>query len=842
MAKELEIKIKIDGQEIDVAKKSTKELTEQISGLRTKLSEVPIGSAEFKKIQGDIDTLEKGFTKAKNATQPFIESMSQLPGVLGVLGESIKGIKKGFDLLAENPLIAVFTAAVFVIEKVAEKLESMKAVSEALEKAMSIFGTVTDTVVNNVLKPLVNVVSGAIEGITKLSTTVLGWVSGSEQAADATEKYADQLRELNLQSGELAIKQAEAAAKINEAKEKAQDANLPLNERIGALKEAKKFEDETATASKNAATLKVQDELIKLNTSLGANAKIQAAIESGHKDQLRWAAEELLKNDEVNVAKVQGAQQTIATLYDIDAQAALRNRRLNTATRALEKQDESKANEEAKAAAEQKKDYEKRLNDFKADLRLQNITDEKQKALISLENDKTKSLAEIETLKLSETRKAALKKAALEDYAAKEKVLLEKQRQDRLKEEKTLDEQLKQLSIDAIKDETERAVADEQNKFEKRRSKLVEEMLKLGKTTEEMNAALELLEEEHQNKTNKIKEDGAKKGADLVYKQIEFERQTRVLDLQNKLQQIDNEFKAEDIKILERQKVLEQQAEEDRKKELDNLTKLHDAKQISDDEFFERSALLWQIYNTKITGIGIKSAKDEKKAKLDIRTQALDDIATLAGKESDIGKAALVAKQLLLAQELYLEITRTITFSTQAAARSTVAVAEGTAQTAKIGFPENIPMLLAYAVQAAAIIAAISSAVGSAKSGGSSASSAATGGGGKPGIESSKGYGDGGLLEGPRHAEGGMMINAEGGEAIMTRGAVTMFGPLLSQLNQAGGGTSFAKGVSGSANYDNPKSPSNTSSEPTIIKTYVVAQDMNTMNHKQARLKDLSTL
>ena len=100
-------------------------------------------------------------------------------------------------------------------------------------------------------------------------------------------------------------------------------------------------------------------------------------------------------------------------------------------------------------------------------------------------------------------------------------------------------------------------------------------------------------------------------------------------------------------------------------------------------------------------------------------------------------------------------------------------------------------------------------------------------------------YGDGGLLEGPRHAAGGMMINAEGGEAVMTRGAVTMFAPLLSTLNQMGGGTSFGKGVVGQANYDAPMS---SNSNTPVIKTYVVSNELTSQAEKNARLKDLSTL
>jgi hypothetical protein len=102
-------------------------------------------------------------------------------------------------------------------------------------------------------------------------------------------------------------------------------------------------------------------------------------------------------------------------------------------------------------------------------------------------------------------------------------------------------------------------------------------------------------------------------------------------------------------------------------------------------------------------------------------------------------------------------------------------------------------------------------------------------------------YGEGGMIEGPRHAGGGVMINAEGGEAVMTRGAVTMFAPLLSAMNQMGGGTSFSKGAMGQANNDNPKT-TNVITQPQIVKTYVVSSELTTEAQKQARLKDLSTL
>ena len=112
---------------------------------------------------------------------------------------------------------------------------------------------------------------------------------------------------------------------------------------------------------------------------------------------------------------------------------------------------------------------------------------------------------------------------------------------------------------------------------------------------------------------------------------------------------------------------------------------------------------------------------------LDAKRKAVDLAIGLFGAETAAGKAALIAKQIMAAREMIDEARKTITFSTLAAARSSAAVAEGTAQTAKIGFPQNIPMLIAYALQAAGIVSAMSSALRKSKS---VASSVGAGGGG----------------------------------------------------------------------------------------------------------------
>ena len=70
----------------------------------------------------------------------------------------------------------------------------------------------------------------------------------------------------------------------------------------------------------------------------------------------------------------------------------------------------------------------------------------------------------------------------------------------------------------------------------------------------------------------------------------------------------------------------------------------------------------------------------------------------------------------MLVKEQIAEAKATLSKITMKAADSSVALAQGTAETAKIGFPQNIPMLIAFAAQAAGIYSSIKSAVGAAKS------------------------------------------------------------------------------------------------------------------------------
>jgi hypothetical protein len=115
-------------------------------------------------------------------------------------------------------------------------------------------------------------------------------------------------------------------------------------------------------------------------------------------------------------------------------------------------------------------------------------------------------------------------------------------------------------------------------------------------------------------------------------------------------------------------------------------------------------------------------------------------------------------------------------------------------------------------------------------------------GGGANSNRMGRGYAKGGVIDGQRHSQGGVLIEAEGGEAVMTRGAVSMFGPMLNMMNQMGGGANFAPNLTTTL-MDKPivSNPSEQQA-PIIMKTYVVEKDLTDVQQRQARLKELSTL
>lgn len=123
----------------------------------------------------------------------------------------------------------------------------------------------------------------------------------------------------------------------------------------------------------------------------------------------------------------------------------------------------------------------------------------------------------------------------------------------------------------------------------------------------------------------------------------------------------------------------------------------------------------------------LQAEYDAAQQKIAIRASIVDAIANLAGQETAIGKAAFLAQNVIRLMDLKASATAALKKMAIDAGKAGADTASGFAATAKVGFPQNVPMLIAYALQAVGIIAAMKSAFSKGKS---AVASAGVGGGG----------------------------------------------------------------------------------------------------------------
>jgi hypothetical protein len=244
-----------------------------------------------------------------------------------------------------------------------------------------------------------------------------------------------------------------------------------------------------------------------------------------------------------------------------------------------------------------------------------------------------------------------------------------------------------------------------------------------------------------------------------------------------------------------------------------------------------------------------KAIDDERTAaqeKIGIRSGIVSAISEIASAETAIGKAAFVAQQLLRLADLKATATAALKKIAIDQAGTGADVAKGFAATLKAGFPQNVPLLILYAAQAAAVVAAgisaFTKAKGEVKGGEQAGGSLATSAPSTPaptGVVARRNqggfvFGDGGSITDSIPT---MLSN---GEFVMNSRSAEMFSPLLMAMNDTGNlpNTSLPRSMGNQSLVDVMQG--NMSSKP--IRTYVTAQDMSNQQQFDRTIKSRSLI
>ena len=803
MAKEIPILIKVDGKELDAAKLSVNDFNKIYTDAQKKLSSLPLGDEQWKKLNSELKNADKTFNQTKEilgetegkfkslrlqirqATIAFQEAeekgdlagmkkakanidelndqfelatlksmqlddaLASLPGVMGFVGQSLQGLDKGFKLLVANPILAIVSALVGAFMFLKDAMGKTKEGQAALNKVSQAFSSVMGPIlalINKVAVPIFEKLAMIISKVGEAFTWFAEKLGVSKESIVAATNDIDKVGQ-------------EAADAETERQKKAKD-------------DAEKAEaDRKAKAEKRKADAK----------QAAADAKQAAADEKKLKQDTINDNEAVKQSeDELARAKVKTSEDSVQAIKD--RQAA------------------------------QDVDYQrelKRINDL---MKLEKVGSSEYKKLVVERNN--------------------LEKGYLENKATNTKEI-NKLNEDTINNEKALNDKISELKISLIKNEKDREIASINDKLSKDLENLEKDKAFIIKSETEKEAIRKLYRDQAAVAVQKVVDDNNKKeeqerlkklDSDLRFLQIKLAAQIQgtkgYFDVQREIQKKAEQKQIEDLKASDDFKKLKKEEQEAAITAIQEKAS-RDRKQLNMQE-----ALAYAEMASKIIGIGTQITAAMGAIFENQMNRELKAAEGNQQKQEEIKKKYFEKnKKLQIANATIQMFQSAISAFASMAAIPVVGPALGAVAAAAaiaLGIA-NINKIKAQEYQSA----------GGAGSEGKAAA--------QPSMNLGKNYGEGGMIEGPRHAGGGVMINAEGGEAVMTRGAVTMFAPLLSAMNQMGGGTSFSQGAAGQAGFDSPR-VTETMIQPQIVKTYVVSSDLTTEAEKQARLKDLSTL
>ena len=831
MAQEVSFKIKVDNQELDLAKLSVNEFNKVYSDTQQKLNSLPLGSAEWKTLNGELNTAQKAFEQTKDIAttsedkfkslkvqirqttvalqeaeekgdmktfnklkndlddlndkfeltqlkaMKFDDALATLPGVAGLVGQSLQGLDKGFKLLVANPIIATIGALVGLFMALKESLsrteegtQKLARIGEFLERVMNGLFAIIEPLANmlidfvlgilesknamKVLGQVVGVTAGILAGafnIIKTLTTfvVTNFINAFKTAAGVISGFGDILAGVFTFDFD----------RIKKGVSKVQDTVVTgFNNTVDNVKDTfKGLTQGTADAF------------------TGAYDAAEKSFSEGFKRQTK-RQKQLAKDAQDAADKIKKAK-----MDEINANEALQQSEDELAeSRRNKSKDRLKELENQEKFLKQTYDREKqRIKDL---LNVQGLTDSERKALMVEMNN-------------------------LEAKYAQESQNLAKQITDTKKEQYQKDFQNYQDSINNLNRVREEAFTKEKNDLDLKYAK--GEMSQL-----EYNLKVADLErQQSEQRLQNIQDDRDKS---LAFQKSQFD--AGIIELEDYNTNVDNINREFDQKEFEG-KTASNQAKVDQEKLL--------AQTLIDTKEYEQQAII-ELEQMKVEALAtlggiISNLAGENKA-LAITGLLVEQAAAVADvlTRSARTKAELLARKAIYAAMIPNPVTAPIGIA-------------GVSATSAGLVTNTIGTITALAGIGASIASGIAKITSANKSSGGGSS----GGGG--GENMGKNYERGGLIKGPRHAQGGVMIEAEGGEAVMNRGSVTMFAPLLSAMNQMGGGTSFNSNIMSRPDTPSLAEPAREQS-PMVMKTYVVSNELTTEAEKQARLKDLSTL
>lgn len=760
--RDLQKKIKSLNEEIKTSEQKLGDYRRSVGGYEDAIKSAVNQTGIFSKIQGTLHEVMSPFLALYKKVQLEIKTLTadfklnavattQMSGAQKVAAVSSNLLSAGLKILKIALISTGIGAIVVVLGSLVAYLTKTQKGTEFLSNAMAGLGAAINVIIDRVAKfggALVKVFSGDFKGAAQdMKATFAGIGDELQREIKLAYELNDISQQLEKQEVMLNMQRAASRKEIERLKMISDDTTKSAKERIAAAKQASEMEQ---------ADMKQQ---IELGEKKLANILGQKEVTQEVRDMLDAVSKGAMSADDA-ISRLGLSESTVSDLKDfadlfqnvVDKQrdSYTKQIELQNKTNSITKESSRKILETKKA--QQAKELELIRQAEDAAFTLLKESTEKQKQAINTEYDR--QIADLKTKLVTEKNLTEVAKEALNNTV----IAFEEQRMQKLKEldGQTLRVRIKketeriQLQLAAVKAGTEQEHALRLSLIEQNRQA-------------ELAANLLLAEELRQSEAN-INAAYNKQVADenKAFRKEQFDKQIDMLKLEweNRLLQV-REGSLEEHNI----KIQQAQSEYDALVNMDAQAKATMFKTEED-------------YVNAVLRLRAKIAESTKQMNEDLEKDARDKRAAIA---SIVGSLGSVLGSIADDNIALLALTKTLAIA-EVMLNQGVALSRAASSTKGITTWD-------YLASLATVIAAVTAQFASIKSSVNKVETNVK----APSLETSK-YADGGDIVGPSHANGGVKIEAEGGEAIINKRS--MSNPLLrsiaSAVNVAGGGVPFS--------------------------------------------------
>ena len=287
----------------------TKNLTTSLAGATKgfNLMRVAIIATGIGALVIGITSLIQAFSRSEEGQNKFAKLMGQIGAVTGQFLDVLAGLGDKIIGVFQNPLQAGKDFANFFKDQIVNRFVGLIELVPSLGKAVGLLFRGKFKEAGKVAGDAIGKVTLGIEDATeKVGNAISGvqdFIAETEKEAEIAGRIADRRAEADKVDRQLLIDRAEATRKFNELREKAADKeNVSIEDRIAALKEAGRIEDEITKKEIKAAELRLKAK--QEENALGLSTKEDLDEEAALKAKLIELEASRLKKQKTLTAEI----------------------------------------------------------------------------------------------------------------------------------------------------------------------------------------------------------------------------------------------------------------------------------------------------------------------------------------------------------------------------------------------------------------------------------------------------------------------------------------------------------------------------------------------------------